>query len=75
MSTEILIIRIQPTLKEQAEKLALENGISLSELTRFSLRFALEPKNQEAVMGIGNFMESYWKRMEKKINDGKAKTK
>jgi antitoxin component of RelBE/YafQ-DinJ toxin-antitoxin module len=70
MSTEILIIRIQPTLKQEAEKLAEKNGISLSALTRYSLKFALEPKNQKAVMGIENFMQRYWKSMEKKINAG-----
>jgi hypothetical protein len=30
----------------------------------------LEPKNQKAVMGIENFMQRYWKSMEKKINAG-----
>jgi predicted aspartyl protease len=69
MSTEILIIRIQPTLKEQAEKLAMKNGISLSALTRYSLRFALEPKNEEAVMG--NFMKRHWADLEQQIIAGK----
>jgi len=68
--SEIIIVRVRPELRKEVEKMALKNGISLSDLTRYSLKFALEPKNQKAVIGIENFMEKYWKTLQRKISAG-----